>query len=251
MEDPDRRRVPQIQNGNSQTLEPHFGRVDRSETLQMAESRELVVSWPGTLAAAVITPPSGKPVIVVSMYAQWVKTHAKASKGFEFSDSSAHHVVSDLSTFIAKRDGHRVIAAGDLNILRGAGENGNKWWEARYKTVFDRMETLGLPCVGPECPNGRQAEPRPRELPRGSKNVPTFHPARKKPETATRQLDYVFASTELAPSLKVKALNEPGEWGQATIAGSRSNSHKELDSVGMCDVGGDCADPEHTGGRSR
>lgn len=112
-----------------------------------------------------------------------------------------------------EKEGHRVLAAGDLNILRGYGENGNKYWAARYKTVFDRMEVMGLPCVGPDYPNGRQAAPWPDELPSDSRNVPTFHHSRQSPQTATRQLDYVFASTTLLHTLTVRALNEPEEWG--------------------------------------
>ena len=172
-----------------------------------------MASWPGTLAAAVVTPPSGEPVIAVSTYAQWVRTHARAGSNFLFSDGPAHHVVSDLSTFIARRDGHRVLAAGDMNILRGYGEYGDDYWAARYKTVFDRMDAIGLRCIGPEYPNGRQADPWPDELPRDSRNVPTFHSNRQTPETAARQLDYVFASGELAGSLTVRALNEPQQWG--------------------------------------
>ena len=181
--------------------------------LETAKTRELVASWPGTLAAAFVKPPSGEPVIAVSMYAQWVRTHARAGSSFLFSDGSAHHVVSDLSTFIAEEDGHRVVAAGDLNILRGYAEYGDEYWAARYKTVFDRMEVMGLPCVGPEYPNGRRADPWPDELPRDSRNVPTFHSNQRSPEMATRQLDYVFASTELADWLTVRALNAPEEWG--------------------------------------
>lgn len=184
-----------------------------AKSLETAKSRDLVVSWPGTLAAAFIGPPSGEPVIAVSMYAQWVRTHTRAGGNFIFSDGSAHHVVSDLSTFIAKEHGHRVLAAGDLNILRGYGEYGDDYWAARYTTLFDRMGVMGLPCVGPEYPNGRQADPWPAELPRDSGNVPTFHHSRQSPETATRQLDYVFASTDLANSLTVRALNAPEEWG--------------------------------------
>ena len=184
-----------------------------AKSLETAKTRDLVASWPGTLTAAFVTPPSGEPVIAVSMYAQWVRTHTRAESNFLFSDGSAHHVVSDLSTFIAKARGHRVLAAGDLNILRGYGEHGDDYWAARYKTVFDRMDSMGLPCVGPEYPNGRQADPWPTELPRDSRNVPTFHHSRQSPETATRQLDYVFASTDLANSLTVRALNTAGEWG--------------------------------------
>ena len=82
-----------------------------------------------------------------------------------FSDGSAHNVISALSTFIAKEIGHRVLAAGDLNIVRGYGEDGDKYFAARYKTVFERMEIIGLPCVGPAYRNGRRADPWPDELP--------------------------------------------------------------------------------------
>ena len=75
------------------------------------------------------------------------------------------------------------------------------------------MEAMGIPCIGPEFPNGRQADPWPDELPRDSRNVPTFHTVRQRPETAMRQLDYVFASTDLVDSLSVRALNEPEDWG--------------------------------------
>ena len=184
-----------------------------AKPLEAAKSRNLVASWPGTLAAALVRPPSGEPVVAVSMYAPWVRTHARAGSSALFADGSAHHVVSDLSTFIARERGHRILAAGDLNVLRGCGEHGDGWLAARYGTVFDRLEVLGLRCVGPEHPNGMQADPWPKELPRDSRNVPTFHHSRQSPETATRQLDHVFASAELAGSLTVRALNGPEEWG--------------------------------------
>lgn len=189
--------------------------VDRIEakTLETANSQELVASWPGTLAAAFVKLPVGKPIIAISIYAPWVRTHAQAKNNVLFSDGSAHHVISDLSLFITNNHGHRVLAAGDMNILRGYGECGNKYWAARYMTVFDRLEAMGLSCVGPDYPNGRQADPWPDELPRDSRNVPTFHSNRQSPATAARQLDYVFASTELTSTLRVRALNAPDEWG--------------------------------------
>lgn len=184
-----------------------------AKPLAEAKARDLVVSWPGTLAAALVTPPSGDPVIAVSMYAQWVRTSIRASANYIVSDGSAHRLVSDVSTLVTKADGHRILAAGDMNILRGHGEYGNPYWAVRYQTVFDRMAVMGLPCIGPEYPNGRQADPWPGELPRDSRNVPTYHSVRQRPETATRQLDYVFASQGLAKSLRVRALNAVEEWG--------------------------------------
>ena len=50
----------------------------QAKSLDESEYRDLVVSWPGTLAAALVTPPSGSSLIVVSMYAQWVRTHTRA-----------------------------------------------------------------------------------------------------------------------------------------------------------------------------
>ena len=190
--------------------------IDWIETklIDAADAEDLVVSSLGTLTAASVTPPSGSPLVVVSMYAQWVSSHVWAGYSpFIVSDGSAHRIVSDLSAFIAKEDGHRVLAAGDMNILRGYGEHGNDYWAARYRTVFDRMQVMGLPCVGPEYPNGRQADPWPDELPGDSRNVPTYHSVKQTPMTAARQLDYVFASTGLAASLRVRALNAPEEWG--------------------------------------
>ncbi|MYH49045.1 MAG: hypothetical protein F4020_03960 [Gammaproteobacteria bacterium] len=173
----------------------------------------LAVSHAGTLTAARVSAPGIEPFLVVSMYAPWRRPHAMTGSRWIVSDASAHRVVSDLSALIGRQSGHRILAAGDLNILHGHGEHGSPYWASRYGTVFDRMEALGLPFVGPQAPHGRQADPWPRELPRESRNVPTFHTNRQTPETATRQLDFVFASRELAGSVRARALNEPAEWG--------------------------------------
>jgi hypothetical protein len=101
-----------------------------------------------------------------------------------------------------------------LNNLDGYGEDGNCYWKDRYNTVFDRMDALGFCFVGPQAPDGgRQAEPWPEELPEGSLNVPTFYSNRQTPETASRQLDFVFASESIADRVNVKALNGIEEWG--------------------------------------
>ena len=185
-----------------------------SRRIADAGTSEFAVSIPGTLAAARLTPLEGDPLFVVSMYAQWRVPHDSAGGKWIAADGSAHRVISDLTeAFIGRQTGHRILAAGDLNILYGYGEYGSPYWAARYRTVFDRMEALGLPFAGPQHPNGRQADPWPDELPRDSRNVPTYHTTRQKPETATRQLDFVFASRPLLDSMSVRALNEPDEWG--------------------------------------
>lgn len=117
-----------------------------------------------------------------------------------------------MSALIGREKGHRLLAAGDLNILRGYGDYGSAYWGARYQTVFDRFDAIGLQCVGPQFPHGRQAAPWPSELPLSSLNVPTFR-AGVSPESATRQLDYVFVSKEIASAVKATAMNGVEEWG--------------------------------------
>ena len=184
-----------------------------AKSIDKAGSGELAVSRLGTLAAVRVTIPGIDPFVCISMYAPWTRPHSSAESGWIVSDASAHRVVSDLSALIGRQRGHRIVAAGDLNILYGYGDFGSDYWAGRYETVFTRMKALGLPFVGPQAPNGRQADPWPDELPRNSRNVPTYHTAHQSPSSATRQLDFVFASEGFADSITTRALNEPAHWG--------------------------------------
>ncbi len=190
-------------------------KVEWIETKPIGEVKrgELAVSRLGTLDAAIVTLPDGEPITLVSMYAPWSRSHESTGSRRIVSDASAHRVVSDLSLLVGQEQGHRILAAGDLNILYGYGERGSLYWAGRYDSVFKRMEAIGLPFIGPQAPNGRQAEPWPAELPADSKNVPTYYTTRQSPATATRQLDFVFASRDLAKSIRVRALNESDQWG--------------------------------------
>ena len=178
-------------------------------SLEERPSGALLVSRRGTLAAADVVV-DGERITLVSMYAVW-EGHRP---GPIYADASAHRLLSDLSGIVTDARSHRIIAAGDLNILHRYGEYGNSYWAARYATVFDRAEAMGLRFVGPQAPHGRQANPWPTELPEGSRNVPTYHTRQRGPMGATRQLDFVFASHALADRLSVRALNaDPDEWG--------------------------------------
>jgi exonuclease III len=184
-----------------------------AKPLSEATTGELGVSRLGTLSAATITPSSGTPFTVVSIYGVWDGPHKDTRSSWIYADASVHRLISDLSVFIGQQTKHRIVAAGDLNILYGYGDLGSEYWAARYASVFDRMLAIGMPFVGPQSPAGLQADPWPEELPSSSKNVPTFHTNRATPATATRQLDFVFASNGFAEQVKVRALNEPEEWG--------------------------------------
>lgn len=180
-----------------------------------AEWRAFAVSRLGTLSAATVTAPGEEPLIFISMYSAWESPHTTTKSSWDYADASAHRLISDLSVFIGQEKRHRIIAAGDLNILHGYGERGSPYWRARYETIFDRFSAIGLRFVGPQSPYGRQAEPWPEELPKDSMNVPTFHTAGQGIAGAARQLDFVFASEDIADQVRVRALNGVNEWGKS------------------------------------
>ena len=184
-----------------------------AKPLSEANTGEFGVSRLGTLAAATVTPSSGEPFVIVSMYAMWERPHADTGSSWIVADASVHRLISDLSVFVGQQNKHRIIAAGDLNILFGYGEDGSAYWGNRYSTTFDRMAAIGIPFVGPQAPAGRRANPWPDELPQTSNNVPTYHSNFMTPATAIRQLDFVFASNSIAEQVNVRALNEPDQWG--------------------------------------
>lgn len=85
------------------------------------------------------------------------------------------------------------IVGGDFNV-----------WRGREQTpIFDDMATAGVPLVGPFGP-------------RGATTPTKFHRlGHETPADACRQLDYVFASSSIADTVTVQALNEVAEeaWG--------------------------------------
>ena len=181
---------------------------------------EIAVSGIGTIAAARVTPKDTRdatPFIVVSMYARWIKPHphAKSEWRVGYQDGSAHRIISDLSAFIGDVDpsSHRILAAGDLNMVFGAIDDYPQALTERERTVTDRMTALGMEFLGPQYPEGRRACPRPHVLPLDNLNVPTYYTAAQSPATAQHQLDYVFASRGFHNSVKARAMNGVDEWG--------------------------------------
>lgn len=167
---------------------------------------DFAVSHPGSISAAIVTPPKGEPFTVISFAAEYESPY---DSSWNVTDASLHRVISDVSLFIGRQRGHRIIAAGDLSVYLGYGEDASGYWKGRYDTVFDRMAAIGLPLVGPQYPNGWQTDPWPEWLPRDSRNVPTY----RHTSGTEHQLDFVFASESMADSVRVSALNGPDEWG--------------------------------------
>jgi hypothetical protein len=185
----------------------------KTAPLGKAQSGQLAVSRPGTLSAAIVSDNSGFSLMLISVYGLWERPHKLTQSSWIYADASVHRLISDLSIFIGNQFGHQMLVAGDFNILHGDGEHGSQYWASRYATVFSRIEALGLKFLGPQTPNGRQADPWPTELPASSKNVPTFYTNHQTPKSATRQLDFVFASEGIADRVRVAALNQPDDWG--------------------------------------
>ena len=187
-----------------------------------AQGGDFVVSHPGTLSAAIVSPiPGGEPFepfTIVSLCAEYDRPHRSTGKmSWKITDASVHRVISDLSLFIGRQKGHRVIAAGDLSIYHGySDEDKSGYWEGRYDTVFARMAALGMPLVGPQDidgEQGRQPDPWPDLMPKDSKNVATYRNAEGTERQTERQLDFVFASESMVNSVEVRALNGLDEWG--------------------------------------
>ena len=187
--------------------------------MSAAKRDEIAVSGIGTIAAARVIPRDQKSFIAVSMYARWIKPHPSTGTKWQvgYSDGSAHRIISDLSAFIGHTDPstHRILAAGDLNIIYGATDDNRLALPARDRTVFERMNALGLEFMGPRYPNGMRADPTPPGLPKDTRNVPTYFTTRQTPKTAQNQLDYVFASRGFHESMRVRALNGADEWGSS------------------------------------
>ena len=198
---------------------------DRAEVMEFRripqgakpEPNEIVVSAAGTISAAHIVHGEGTPFIAVSLYARWEKPHPRTPTNWSvgYADAMAHRAISDLSSFIGHVDPsrHRILIAGDFNLIHGATDSNPLALPVRDRSVFLRLEALGFEFIGPQAPHGRQADPTPAGLPADTDNVPTYHTTRQRPETAANQLDYVFASRGFHRRIRTRALNEPEEWG--------------------------------------
>ncbi len=187
--------------------------------ISTVQEDEIAVSGIGTIAAARVIPlePGPEPFIVVSMYARWFAPHPSTASTWRvgYSDGTAHRIISDLSAFIGNANPatHRILAAGDLNMVHCSETGKIQDLQTRSDSVFARMEALGLELIGPRYPAGRKAIPTPRNLRPDTRNVPTYRTVKESPATASQQLDYVFASKGFHEHVRARALNEVDEWG--------------------------------------
>ena len=183
------------------------------------KANEMAVSGIGTIAAARVLPKDGEAFVAISMYARWIRPHVSTRSSWKvgYADGSAHRIISDLSAFIGHVDPsrHRILAAGDLNTMFGVTEENPLADPLRDQTIFDRLIALGLEFMGPEYPNGRQAETPIKGMPKNSSSVPTYRKVGESPKTANTQLDYVFASRGFHETIRTRAVNSVDEWGSS------------------------------------
>lgn len=179
------------------------------------------ISGAGNIAVARVKPLNidQQPFIVVSMYASWIMPHPSTITRYKVgaADVAAHRIISDLSTFIGDDDPstHRVLAAGDLNMVYGWRDHEATSYSAREKTVWDRMSALGMEYLGPKTPDGRRVCPSDYGGPEDTENVRTYHTSRSSPQNAYIQLDHAFASKGFHEGIATRALNSVSEWGSS------------------------------------
>ena len=177
------------------------------------EPGQVGISDPSTIAIARVHPRGGESFIVASIYARWIKPRpeTKSSWSVGYQDASIHRAISDLSAFIGSTNPskHRILLAGDFNIILGDTDPSLSL-PKRDRTVFDRLEALGLEFVGPR---RNPSSPIKSEQKGDPENTPTFYSSRQNPASANRQLDYVFASRGFHNQINVTALNSPEDWG--------------------------------------
>ena len=176
-----------------------------TQSITRADSHDFYTSEWGTLGAATVKPVTGGDSITVISMAPAYNYHTRESGSpsrFE-AINSVHRLISDLARLVGRRS--KVVAAGDWTINRGWSSHGTPIWNQRealhFKTAFDRMSALGFRHLTPE---GRKNE-------RGE--AVTFVPIGSPPEKAFAQLDFVFATENIADRVSVLTLNQPEEWG--------------------------------------
>jgi hypothetical protein len=96
-------------------------------TIDAAKSQtEWTVSRGGTITAADVRDGDQFLFTAVSVYAPWERT----AQDVLYADASAHRILSDLSALMASPQ-HRILVAGDWNILFGYGEHGDLFFRDR------------------------------------------------------------------------------------------------------------------------
>ena len=98
----------------------------------------LEVSRPGTLTVADVVRGEETLFTVASVYGVWESPAGHESP--VYSDASAHRLLSDVAGLVTKVHKHRLIVAGDWNILYGYGEKGDRYWQAGTRACSTELK---------------------------------------------------------------------------------------------------------------
>lgn len=165
-----------------------FASVEKIVPVPLAETtgEHITTSHPGSFTAANLRLHDGTEVTVVSAYAVW-----ETAGPTWCSEATFHRTISDLTPLLLHPPGAGLVIAGDFNAYYRYGDAE----DARYMTVFNRLEAYDMTFVGPQ---GDAPLARCRcKLGDDCRHVHTYlH--HKKPENNALQLDFVYASSHLA-----------------------------------------------------
>ena len=189
----------------SSSVEPH-----EPKDLARAAYGAPAISHPGQWVAAAVGAGAAR-TWVVTLYGMFDKMN---DSGDIYAEASLHRAISDLTPLLQERATKRVVLAGDLNIWRGYGGRVSKsprakMWEARYKTVFDRLEAYGLTLAGPTRCDGPALAGCPCERGDACGHVRTYRHQRRS-SSIPYQNDYVF--TRGVKVARCVALDEERYW---------------------------------------
>ena len=131
-----------------------------------------------------------------------------------YADAMAHRAILDLSAFIGHKDParHRIVVAGDFNLIHGATERNPLAFPARDRSVYAGFDALGFEFVGWQYLTGRLADPSPSALAPDTRKVPIYHSTRQTPRTVANQLDCEFVSHGFPSEVRTRAFDDPEEW---------------------------------------
>lgn len=173
--------------------------VDDAAASRYGRKLELpfVNSRPGSWAAAVVSVPDFNDVTAISLYGLLD----------EKSDTSIHRSLSELAPVFEDKDYNRfLVLGGDLNTWTGWAEGSGHL--ARDRVVFDRIMAFGLVDCLKETRKPGRLKDCPCSLGKGCTHTRTRVDPRY--PHIPYQMDYLFASRELAKRLKsCQALDSP------------------------------------------
>ena len=162
------------------------------------EEVDLLRTYPGCVAVADVTVGDSEHITAVSVYGVWDAGYA---------DTTMHRIISDLTPLFDSTRWKRIVLGGDFNVSTQCDPP----QRARDKTVFDRLQSLGLVDL--------LALQRPKRTSRtdcwcdDKGSCGHVHTHKHNKSTRPWHNDYLFASKDLVSKVKsCAAVDDPDIW---------------------------------------